>query len=78
MLIDNCDRVREHLGGTVSILPQLRLVVAQLVEQAFAKVSACDARRIQLTHNLNRFVQVFAIKAGREDVSVGLNYRRLG
>src|SRR5438552_4976821 len=66
VLVHNRDRICQHLYGAVSILVELRLVIAKLVKQTLAKIATRDARRIQLPDDLNRFVKLFAIEAHAE------------
>ena len=62
MLVHDGNRVGQNLRGglAVSILVrgQLRLVIAQLIEQAIAQVAAGDSRRIHLAHQFQGFVQI--------------------
>ena len=65
MLVHDGNRVGQHLRGglSVSILVrgQLRLVVAQLIEQTIAQVAAGDSRRIHLAHQIERFMQIIEL-----------------
>src|SRR5579864_1168190 len=60
MLVNDGDRVGENLGGAIPVflLRMLLLDVAQLIEQALTQVAACYPRWIQLTDQLERFVQL--------------------
>src|SRR5882757_6012871 len=78
MLIDHCHRVFYNLlggligiaiavciGAPVSMVLQLRQVMAQLVEKALAKVTAADSRWIELANNLDRLMQFFPRESSR-------------
>src|SRR5258705_6509989 len=78
MLIDHCHRVFYNLfrglvgiaitvciGAPVSMVLQLRQVMAELIEKALAKVAAANSRRIELANNLDRFMQIFPRESGR-------------
>ena len=43
---------------------ELRLVIAQLVEQAIAQVAAGDSGRIHLAHQIEGLVQILQLKLG--------------
>ena len=60
MLVDHSHGVLQKLRRTVAVLLQLelRLVVTKLAEQALAQIAAANARGIQLTNNLQRFLQI--------------------
>src|SRR5712671_866045 len=88
MLIDHCHRVFYNLlggligiaiavciGAPVSMVLQLRQVMAQLVKKALAKVAAADSRRIELANNLDRLMQIFPRESGRSGC-VTLDRRR--
>ena len=68
MLVNDGDRVCKHLcrGLAVSILVRgkLRLMVAQLIQQAIAQVAAGHAGRIHLAHQLQGFMQIGKLKLG--------------
>ena len=61
MLVDDGHGVGKNLAAVavaVLVQRQLRLVIAQLVEQAIAQIAAGDAGRIQLADQLQGFVQI--------------------
>ena len=65
MLIDDRDRVGNHLPAAPNCLHcrslcsvQLLLVIAQLIQQAFAQIAASDSRRIHLPDHFERLVQI--------------------
>ena len=61
MLIDDRNRVGDNLSVSITVVLLLRMLllnITQLVKQALAQVSASHARWIQLTDDLERFVQI--------------------
>src|SRR6266496_1257485 len=66
VLVHNCNRVGKHLGGPVSVLAELRLMITELVKQALAQIAAGDARRVELPHNFDGFMELLMIEANRE------------
>jgi hypothetical protein len=70
MLIHNGDGIGESLGGGLSIAVlvelELPLVVAQLIEQAIAQVTAGDSGRVQLPYDFDGFVEIGKTEAGGE------------
>ena len=60
MLVDDGHRILQDLRRAVAVLVQreLRLVIAELVQQAVAQVAAGHARRVQLTHYFQSFLQI--------------------
>src|SRR5258708_26631317 len=73
VLVNNSDRVGYDLSSAIPILPELSLVITQLVKQAFAEVPATHTRRIKLAHDFDGLVKVVAIKTGLKNVSVGFD-----
>src|SRR5579864_9042609 len=70
MLIDDGDRVGENLGRgfPVAVLVQLvlLLVIAQLIEQALAKIAASNSRWVKLPYHFKGFVKIGDGEAGRK------------
>jgi hypothetical protein len=64
MLVDDGDGVLQNLRGAVAVflsvlmVRELLLVVAQLAEQAFAKIAAAYAGRIKLANHFQSFVKI--------------------
>ena len=85
-LLVQCAQMLVHHGNRVRELPaqwprrcrscaaaSCCLVVAQLIEQAFAQVAACHSRRIHLAHDVQGFVQICQRKANvKRDAATGV------
>src|SRR5437879_1843003 len=68
VLVDYRDCIVKQLcrGLAIAVFVQreLLLVIAQLIEQAFAKIAAANPRRIQLPDHFESFAQIGSIKFG--------------
>ena len=69
MLVDDGDGVLKNLRSAVAVFVEceLRLMIAKLVNQAFAEIAAAHAGRIELTDNFQRFFQVRGSESGLEN-----------
>ena len=67
-------------GSAIAVFLQLELllVIAQLIEQALAKIAACHAGRVQLADDFERLVQIGEIEAGWEDGTRGWRWSWCG
>src|SRR6185503_5784839 len=68
VLIDNGDCVCQRLPGAVSTAVSLvlRLMIAQLIKQAFAQIAAGNTRGIKLPNDFDCFLKIIAGEAGLE------------
>src|SRR5262249_24731941 len=81
MLVNDRNSILSDLCWAVSILAKLRLVIAQLIMQAFTKIAASHAGRVELANDLNCFLKLIVIEADLESwpasIGRGRRWRRL-